>query len=121
MGNVITCSGVIYIVTGNQKSKRLRVTTFILSHKLKEKHDNDISTGREKVTWHAEALTAKLFSSSLLCGDVITTDAESLRSYVYVLKYLYLLDLGFSTRKWEGCTHLRISEWGKTTNTLILL
>ena len=34
--------------------------TFILSHKLKEKQDNVISTAREKVTWHSEALIARL-------------------------------------------------------------
>ena len=34
--------------------------TFTHSHKLKEKHDNDLSTVRVKVTWHSEALIARL-------------------------------------------------------------
>ena len=54
--------------------------TFILSHKLKEKQDNVISTAREKVTWHSEALIARLrLHSNRLSGDAIATGAENLR------------------------------------------
>lgn len=53
--------------------------TFILSHKLKEKHNNDISTLRRKVAWDSEALIARpcLYSNRLYFLGCLVPDAES--------------------------------------------